>query len=114
MKRAEEERIKSWEDELIEIADDASKDKVLKPTPRGPQWVTDNEAISRSKLRVETRRALLRANCPARWGEAIQVINPEQDDLFASFTDERIDEIERNARAQVDRENATRLRAVKE
>jgi hypothetical protein len=120
MRRAEEERIKSWEDELIEIADDARLDKVERRNNRGVlELMNDPSAVARSKLRVETRRALLRANCPAKWGEAIQVVNPEQQDMFASFTDERLDEIERNARAQVDRENAARnprgsLRAAEE
>jgi hypothetical protein len=54
------------------IADDASKDKVEKRNFRGLVLETAT-AVSRSKLRIDVRKALLRANNPAKWREGISV-----------------------------------------
>jgi hypothetical protein len=94
--KACEERLSAWEDEIVLIADDASRDKVEKRTARGLQIETDAAAVSRSKLQVDARKALLRANNPQKWGEAIAVVNPEQD-MFAEMSLDRLEEIARAA-----------------
>src|ERR1700729_1900674 len=48
--KACEERLSAWEDEIVLIADDASRDKVEKRTARGLVLETDAAAVSRSKL----------------------------------------------------------------
>ena len=90
------ERLSAWEDEIVLIADDDSKDKVEKRTARGLVLETDAAAVSRSKLQVDARKALLRANNPQKWGEAIAVVNPEQD-MFAEMSLDRLEEIARAA-----------------
>jgi hypothetical protein len=82
------------EDEIVLIADDASQDKVEKRTPRGLVLETDSATASRSKLQVEARKAL--SNNPQKWGEAIAVVNPEQD-RFAEMSLDRLEEIARAA-----------------
>ncbi len=114
--KACEERLSAWEDEIVLIADDASKDKVEKRTARGPQVETDSAAVSRSKLQVDARKALLRANNPQKWGEAIAVVNPEPKDMFAALSLDRIEELARAAELEelveqkraLDRENEER------
>jgi hypothetical protein len=113
--KACEERLAAWEDEIVLIADDASRDKVEKRTARGLVLETDSAAVSRSKLQVDARKALLRANNPAKWGEAIAVVNPEQSDPFANMSLDRIDAIvaaadldELQKRRDLDKENAVR------
>jgi hypothetical protein len=115
--KACEERLSAWEDEIVLIADDASRDKVEKRTARGLVLETDAAAVSRSKLQVDARKALLRANNPQKWGEAIQVVNPEQQDLFAAnLSFEQLDEIACNVEAEhllrakvaLDRDNKAR------
>jgi hypothetical protein len=95
--KACEERLSAWEDEIVLIADDASKDKVEKRTARGLVLETDAAAVSRSKLQVDARKALLRANNPQKWGEAIAVVNPEPKDMFADMSLDRIEELARAA-----------------
>jgi hypothetical protein len=94
--KACEERLSAWEDEIVLIADDASRDKIEKRTARGLVLETDAAAVSRSKLQVDARKALLRANNPQKWGEAIAVVNPEQD-MFAEMSLDRLEEIARAA-----------------
>jgi hypothetical protein len=114
--KACEERLSAWEDEIVLIADDASKDKVEKRTARGLVLETDAAAVSRSKLQVDARKALLRANNPQKWGEAIAVVNPEPKDMFADMSLERIEELARAAELEelveqkraLDRENEER------
>jgi hypothetical protein len=98
------------------IADDASKDKVEKRTARGLQVENDAAAVSRSKLQVDARKALLRANNPQKWGEAIAVVNPEPKEMFADMSLDRIEELARAAELEelveqkraLDRENDER------
>jgi terminase small subunit-like protein len=114
--KACEERLQAWEDEIVLIADDASKDKVEKRMARGLVLETDAAAVSRSKLRVDARRSLLRANNPTKWGEAIAVVNPEPKDMFANMSLDEIEELARAAELEeiveqkraLDRENEQR------
>jgi hypothetical protein len=113
---AREERLSAWEDELVLIADDASKDKLEKRNSRGLVLETDAAAVSRSKLRVDVRKALLRANYPAKWREGISVAKPESKDIFAGMSLDRIEELARDAELEelveqkqaLDRENDER------
>lgn len=60
-----------FEDEIVMIADDSSNDYIdKKNTKSGEDFrVLDPEALTRSKLRIDTRLKILRANNPARWGD---------------------------------------------
>ena len=53
-------------DELLDIADDASKDWTV--GDRGG-LVADHEHVNRSRLRVDTRKWVLAKVLPQRWGE---------------------------------------------
>ena len=47
-------------EEILEIADDSGNDWIEKETKRGHTWrEPNNEAIQRSRLRVETRKYLM-------------------------------------------------------
>jgi hypothetical protein len=58
-----------FEDEIVTIADDGSQD--IKTITKGSKVtkVLDGEVISRAKLRVDVRKAHLKAYRPERWGE---------------------------------------------
>jgi terminase small subunit-like protein len=62
-------RLDIFEDELVTIADDGSQD--IKTITKGGKAtkVLDGEVISRAKLRVDVRKAHLRAYRPERWAE---------------------------------------------
>jgi hypothetical protein len=74
-------RLDIFEEQVIQIADDASRD--FKEVVRNGRTVRvlDGEAIARAKLRVETRIKYLRAFKPERWAEA-QTLNVKSQDAL--------------------------------
>ena len=62
-------RLNIFEDEVVTIADDSERDfKIV--TKHGKQVkVLDADVIARAKLRVDVRKAHLKAYRPERWGE---------------------------------------------
>jgi hypothetical protein len=62
-------RLAIFEDELVTIADESENDfKLVKKSGKQVK-VLDAEVISRAKLRVDVRKAHLKAYRPERWGE---------------------------------------------
>jgi hypothetical protein len=62
-------RLDIFEDEVVTIADESENDfKLVKKSGKQVR-VLDAEVISRAKLRVDVRKAHLRAYRPERWGE---------------------------------------------
>jgi hypothetical protein len=60
-------------DELLEIADDSSKDKYSIEIGEGVEIEkTDHEVIQRSRLRVDTRKWLMSKMLPKKYGDRIQ------------------------------------------
>jgi hypothetical protein len=75
-------RLNIFEDELVTIADDSEKDfKIV--TKHGKQVkVLDADVVSRAKLRIEVRRAHLKAYRPSRWSEQSTLnVNNTSDDI---------------------------------
>jgi hypothetical protein len=72
-------------DDCLSIADDSKNDKV---TDEKGQIRTDDEAIQRAKLRVETRLKLLAKWSPKKYGDRQQV---EHSGHIQSMTDEQIE-----------------------
>ena len=65
---AKEEMLEAWADEIVEISDESNRDTVLTESGEHP----DNEWISRSKLRVDTRKWLLSKLMPKKYGDKIE------------------------------------------
>ncbi len=86
--RAKEIGLDELADEILEIADDASRD--LQMTEQGPR--VDHELIARSRLRVDSRKWLLSKLAPKKYGERSAV------DVTSSDGSLKIDETERAAR----------------
>lgn len=59
-----------WADEIVDIADDTSKDYNVDSS--GKKTV-DNEAIQRSRLKVDTRKWLLSKLIPKEFGESLEL-----------------------------------------
>jgi hypothetical protein len=99
-KEAVNDRLDIFEDEVVTIADDGSQD--IRTITKGGKTtkVLDGEVISRAKLRVEVRKAHLKAFRPERWGEqsTLNVNNTGGDDPANMTTDElekKLAELER-------------------
>ena len=76
-------RLTIFEEEVIKIADDASRD--FRDVVRNGRTVRvlDGDAIARAKLRVEVRLKHLKAYKPSLWGETstLNVRSSDQNDI---------------------------------
>jgi hypothetical protein len=83
--RARELQAERMADEIIEIADERTGDK---RTLRDGSEVIDNEAIQRSRLRVDTRKWYLSKVLPKKYGERTTVESTVKYDLSNLSTEE--------------------------
>lgn len=60
-------------DECLEIADDASGDRILIETKAGIREVADLAGISRAKIRIDTRVRLAKMFDPQRFGDRLDI-----------------------------------------
>lgn len=102
-------RLNCFEDELVTIADDGADD--LKVVTKGNKTtkVLDGEVISRAKLRVDVRKAHLKAYRPEKWGEQSTLITKSVDEVSELSTDEIEAKI-----AELDQKNETIRDPVKQ
>ena len=86
-------RLDIFEEQVIQIADDASRD--FKEVTRNGRTmkVLDGEAIARAKLRVEVRFRHLKAGRPEKWGD-VSTLNVNSKDAFDA-SNLTTDELER-------------------
>lgn len=69
--RAMKIRDRVFEDQIVMIADDNTNDYVDKKNSKGDSFrVLDQEALSRSKMRIDVRLKIMKANDPRRWGDS--------------------------------------------
>ena len=90
-KDAVNDRLNIFEDQIVTIiADDGSQD--IKTITKGNETtkMLDGEVISRAKLRVDVRKAHLKAYRPERWGEqsTLNVNNNEPSSIDTMAIDE--------------------------
>jgi hypothetical protein len=71
--RAKEEAADALADEILDISDDGSNDWMEKHYGDEAVWVTNGEALQRSKLRVDTRKFLMAKMKPKRYGDKLDV-----------------------------------------
>jgi hypothetical protein len=100
--QAVSDRLNIFEDELVTIADDSEKDfKIV--TKHGKQVkVLDADVVSRAKLRIDARKAHLKAYRPSRWSEQSTLnVNNTSDDI----SEMPLDELEKKL-AELETKNA--------
>jgi hypothetical protein len=78
-KESVNDRLNIFEEQIIQIADDASRD--FKEVVRNGRTVgvLDGEAIARAKLRVEVRFRHLKAGRPQKWGDQTTIVSKTDD-----------------------------------
>jgi hypothetical protein len=83
-KESVNDRLNIFEEQIIQIADDASRD--FKEVLRNGRTVSvlDGEAIARAKLRVEVRFRHLKAGRPQKWGDVSTLVTKSEDSLDCS------------------------------
>lgn len=69
--RACEARAETWAEEIIEIADDNSRDE-YEVTERGhTRTIIDHDTINRSRLRVDSRKWIMSKLLPKKYGDKL-------------------------------------------
>jgi len=65
--------MEAWADEIVEIADDGSNDWMQRRLKDGSdETVMDHEHVSRSRLRVDTKKWLLSKLAAKTYGDKVQ------------------------------------------
>lgn len=70
---AREAQAHRWAEEIIDISDDSRNDYITRQTECGEEIVVNHEHISRSKLRVDSRKWLLSKRLPKTYGDKVEV-----------------------------------------
>lgn len=109
--RAREVQAYLGEDEIIEIADDGSRDFVERVVKGRKQTVFDKQNVERAKLRVEARKWLMAKRLPKRYGEKID--HSVSGELNLTSAMEQARERLRQYREKLQAEAKARLAAAK-
>lgn len=91
--RAKQESADAMADEILDISDDGVNDWMERHYGEHVAWVTNGEALQRSKLRVDTRKWLMSKMKPKKYGEKMDVTSDGKaikgnSITFKSFKDE--------------------------
>lgn len=71
--RARELCLEAWADDVIEIGDDGTNDWMARHGEDNVAWAANGEHISRSRLRIDSRKWLLSKLRPDKYGDRVQV-----------------------------------------
>lgn len=71
--RAKQESTDAMAEEILDISDNGANDWMEKHFGEQEAWVTNGEALQRSKLRVDTRKWLMAKMKPKKYGDKIDV-----------------------------------------
>jgi hypothetical protein len=73
--RAKDMQIEFWADEILDVSDDGTNDYMVRSGAEDDDksaWCLNGEHISRSRLRVDSRKWLLSKLRPERYGDKVQ------------------------------------------
>jgi hypothetical protein len=83
--RAREAGYEIMADDLVEIADDGTNDYMQRETERGVEVLVDHDHVTRSRLRLDTRKWLLSKALPKIYGDKVQHTGANDAPLFPSI-----------------------------
>lgn len=86
--RAREDQQDFYQEEILEIADDGRNDWMTKNFAGEETLVVNNEAVQRSRLRVDTRKWIMSKLSPKKYGDKIQqeISGKDGEPLLPSIT----------------------------
>jgi hypothetical protein len=96
-------RLAIFEEQLIQIPDEAARDVQIVRKGNSDQRIIDPGRITAAKLRVEVRRLHLKAGNPAKWSETSTLVTKSADDDLSNMSAE---ELERRI-AELEQKNAS-------
>lgn len=86
--RAKADQIEVFVDEIIEIADDDTRDTIIKTDSKGNEYeACNNEWLNRSRLRIDTRKWLAAKLAPKLYGDSKQSDNDDGKDFITKNRD---------------------------
>jgi hypothetical protein len=71
--RATAERAEAFQEDILDIADNGSNDWMEAHYGNSEVWITNGEALQRSRLRVETRKWLMEKMKPKKYGNKVDL-----------------------------------------
>ncbi len=91
--RAKQESSDAMAEEILDISDNGVNDWMEREYGETTAWVTNGEALQRSKLRVDTRKWLMAKMKPKKYGEKLDMTSDGKaikgnTIIFKDFTDE--------------------------
>ena len=91
--KAREALMEHWAEEIIDIADDATNDYMDRKQKDGSiEQVLNSEWITRSRLRVDTRKWLMSKLAPKKYGEKLETthLGDKAHPLVVSMSDSKL------------------------
>ena len=75
--------LESWADEVVEISENASNDWMVREGKAGEDlgWTANGDHISRSRLRVDSRKWLLSKLKPERYGDSLKLAGDKENPI---------------------------------
>jgi|SRR5579864_9435584 hypothetical protein len=89
--KAKQDQVETLIDDCLDIADDTSRDTIIKTNKDGDEYeVCNTEWINRSRLRIDTRKFLAQKLAPKIYGDKkedndLQMVNSKLDELKADL-----------------------------
>lgn len=83
--RAKEESADAMSEEILDISDNGSNDWMERNHGESISWVTNGEALQRSRLRVDTRKWIMSKMKPKKYGEKLELAGDKQNPLTISI-----------------------------
>lgn len=74
-----EERTEAMSEDILDIADDGTNDWMEQHRGEHVAWVTNGEAIQRSRVRIDTRKWLMAKMKPKKYGDKIDMTTNGKD-----------------------------------
>ena len=100
--RAKDEASEAIAEDMFDIADDGTNDWMDVKFGKETRRVVDNEALGRSKLRVDTRKWYLSKIKPKKYGEHLKIDQEtEITHKFEDLSDDELDEAIEKAKDQI-------------
>ena len=87
-------RAEGWAEELIDIADDGTRDTVTVERNGRTEEVVNHDHIKRSALRIDTRKWLISKHLPKTYGDKMQLVGDgggPVEHIVKGMTDEDLD-----------------------
>jgi hypothetical protein len=99
--RAKQESADAMAEDILAISDDGENDWALKTYGNTESWITNGEALQRSKLRVDTRKWLMAKMKPKKYGDKLDI--KSESEITHKFEDLKDEELDQLIKARKDR-----------